>query len=126
MERADDIYASCADWLRERTRDREKFPLVFKELTNYGYCRNLLGLKPIGLTLALLGISFGVLRFAGWVQVGSLPLTGMSCAVSLVMLLVWLMLVRPEWVRVPAFAYAAALLASLQTILETTPQDSKT
>mgnify|MGYP007126061555 CR=1 FL=1 len=42
---ADAFYASCGDWLREHTRDRRKFKLIFEELVTYGFRRNLLGLK---------------------------------------------------------------------------------
>lgn len=124
-DRADDIYSGCTDWLRERTRDRENFPLVFKELTNYGYARNLLGLKSVGVTLALVGVSLGILRVTGRLPFGSLALAGMSIAVSSLMLLVWLLLVRSDWVKIPAFAYAQALLASLQAILEPLPTSPK-
>jgi hypothetical protein len=42
---ADAYYARCGDWLREHTRDRKRFKLIFEELVTYGFRRNLLGLK---------------------------------------------------------------------------------
>jgi hypothetical protein len=51
---ADAIYESGARWLLECTRDRKRFPLLFKELVAYGFRRNSLGLKWIALGTALL------------------------------------------------------------------------
>ena len=45
---ADTYYQSCTEDLIRRTRDSRKFPLVFKALTEYGFRRNLLGLKGFG------------------------------------------------------------------------------
>ena len=53
---ADQVYDSCVAVLRGRTRDRKKFPLVFEENCNYGFRRNLLGLKPLGLFIAAVGL----------------------------------------------------------------------
>ena len=50
---ADAFYARCGDWLRERTRDQEKFRLIFEENIVYGFRRNLYGLKPFGVVVNL-------------------------------------------------------------------------
>ncbi len=46
-------------WLKERTREDEKFPTVFDKLCNYGFQRNMLALKywVLGIT-ALTGLLF--------------------------------------------------------------------
>ncbi|WP_296710630.1 hypothetical protein [Rhodoblastus sp.] len=49
---ADKIYSSAAVWLRTKTRDTKKFPLIFSENINYGFRRNLLGCKALGVTIA--------------------------------------------------------------------------
>jgi hypothetical protein len=46
-EEADKIYQSWSDYLRSTTRDKNKYPLVFKELINYGFRRNTTGVKII-------------------------------------------------------------------------------
>jgi hypothetical protein len=51
---ADAYYERCGNWLRENTRDRKRFNLIFKELVTYGFRRNLFGLKWLGLLLNLL------------------------------------------------------------------------
>ena len=51
---ADAYYERCGNWLRENTRDRKKFNLVFEENVAYGFRRNLYGLKWLGLALNVL------------------------------------------------------------------------
>jgi hypothetical protein len=47
----DAFYTRCCLWLREHTRDKERFGVLFDENTNYGFRRNLLGMKKIALIL---------------------------------------------------------------------------
>ena len=46
---ADHVYEACVSIIRETTRDKNKFPLVFDELCSYGFRRNLWGMRPIGI-----------------------------------------------------------------------------
>jgi len=46
-------YASVVAELRERTRDHERFPLVYAENRGFGFERNLLGMRPIGIVVAI-------------------------------------------------------------------------
>lgn len=48
------FYDRCGIWLRERTRDKSKFNLLFEENITYGFRRNLYGLKVPGLLLNIL------------------------------------------------------------------------
>jgi hypothetical protein len=48
---ADEFYRRCGNWLREHTRDKKQFGLLFEENVTYGFRRNLLGLKLPGLIL---------------------------------------------------------------------------
>ena len=54
--------------LREATRDTSRFPLVFAENANYGFRRNLWGLRPIGTGVAvvLLLFSWTLLLLTVW------------------------------------------------------------
>jgi len=54
---ADQIYSALTRFLIGATRDTKRFPLVFKENINYGFLRNLWGLKPFGLVISVLGAS---------------------------------------------------------------------
>jgi len=55
-EAADKAYEAAVAFLLEQTRDRKKFSLVFEENINYGFRRNLCGMKSIGITTAALGV----------------------------------------------------------------------
>jgi hypothetical protein len=48
---ADAYYERGSAWLRENTRDRKKFNILFNENVSYGFRRNLLGLKLPGFLL---------------------------------------------------------------------------
>ncbi len=54
---ADEVYDSCARFLRKITRERKQFPLVFAENVNYGFRRNLWAMKSLGISSAVLGIA---------------------------------------------------------------------
>jgi hypothetical protein len=67
---ADGIYETAVATLRALTRDKQRFPFVAMENRNYGYERNLLAMKPVGLlitglTLATLAV-LDALRLGGW------------------------------------------------------------
>jgi len=111
-EAADQIYAAATRFLIEKTRDAKKFPLVLKENVNYGFLRNLWGLKPFGLVVSALGTSACLLRL--WLtyansQVLSPDSLG-GALISLALFVVWLFWITPDTVRVAADAYAERLL----------------
>ena len=115
---AEAAYDSAVRWLRESTRDRKRYSLVFKENVSYGFRRNLYGLKPIGLTLALLCVAgnLGALYHTVFVAGGPVPPPGIaSLALTLVAVAGWLLVVRQSWVRDGADGYARALLAICDT-----------
>lgn len=112
-------YDSAVKWLLERTRDQEKFSLVFKENISYGFRRNLLGLKILGLTLTILcsiGNAWAVCTKSLNPEELLRPEGIASFAFSLVMVTVWAFVVRPSWVRDAADGYARALLAACDRI----------
>ena len=49
---ADQYYQSGTRWLIEQTRDPKKYAHLLKENIAYGFHRNLLGLRPVGILLA--------------------------------------------------------------------------
>lgn len=106
-------YESCNDLLIGKTRDKEKFGLLFEENMNYGFRRNLWGLKPHGLVTSTLGTAAAVARLVidwrGSVEVS--PVAIGAAAVSAFLVLAWTVLITPAWVRDAADAYARRLLA---------------
>jgi hypothetical protein len=110
---ADEAYEACIEFLKGRTRDRKKFNLVFEENCSYGFRRNLWGLKPIGVALSVAALAAtAVLPIAreGTVSTASMQPALVPGGIILVILLGWLFVVTPRWVKVPANAYAERLL----------------
>lgn len=115
---ANEVYAAWSNYLRAHTRDQKKFPLLFKENINYGYRRNLLGLRPFGL---LITISVAVVAFGRgcWIYYQTGQIDQMMSGVaffSVVLLLMWGLRVSPEWVRVAADAYAHRLVEAIDML----------
>lgn len=100
--------------VREKTRVQQRFPLVFAENRNYGFERNLLALRPIGVVIA--SASFVLLALvAVVVQVRDMtapPLAavGFGIAVVVVMGVAWLSYPTEDRVRQAGRRYATALL----------------
>ncbi len=112
---ADQAYEVATKWLIDNTRDTDKFGLLFKENVSYGFRRNLWGLKPLALPLAIAGLILCVI--GGWQSVGSVELDwAATCAASVVVVVFWLGWVRPSWVRIPAEAYADRLFEACEVL----------
>mgnify|MGYP003583169112 CR=1 FL=1 len=114
---ADSIYESCAAYLRQKTRGVE-FPLVYQENTNYGFRRNLWGMKATGIALSILG-AFGCATLAAWYFVEGKEewLVAVICAlVCIVIFVLWTFRFTPSWVRIPAEEYARQLASACDSI----------
>jgi hypothetical protein len=115
---ADDVYSAWSNYLRTHTRDQKKFPLLFKENINYGYRRNLLGLRPFGILITISVAAIEVGRVC-WIyyQTGQIDqmMTGVALF-SFVLLLIWIFRVSPDWVRVPGDAYAQRLVEAIDML----------
>lgn len=116
---ADDGYSSATDWLLEQTRDLERFRLIFEENTNYGFRRNMLGLKCLALiidgliilVLLPLVVIFSLDGNSSILQLVGIETWGVA-ATAVIHMSVFGFLVRRDWVRVPADAFARQLLAA--------------
>lgn len=117
-DNADHIYDACTALLLERTRDRKKYELLFEENCNYGFRRNLWGMKPLGVITSVAG----VLSVAALITtdlratIRPTPLAVVCGAIDLILLVGWLVWFTPEWVRIPADAYAERLLSACETL----------
>ncbi len=116
---ADEIYEAWCTVLRDRTRDRKQFNLIFTENCSYGFRRNLWGMKSVGIGLALVGLA-GV-ALIPWIdpsaraapRVGTVIVTG---GINALLLLGWLFVITPAWVRTPADEYAQRLLEACERL----------
>ena len=118
-DRADQIYDAAVTILRERTRDRNKFELIFQENSSYGFRRNLWGMKPIGLA-ASVGAFFGicVCVVLGRAVIGEegIVFSALLGGLVLVLALVCALVITPDWVRISANAYAERLLEACERL----------
>lgn len=120
-DEADRRYDEVVGVLRERTRDATVFPLVAAENADYGFRRNTLGLRSLGIAFSVLGMLVGVAfialgsgsssRTSHWV-----PAAGV-CGLCLIF---WLAVVNDGWVRKAAENYADRLLGAVDSLTRST------
>ena len=128
---ADAKYEAVVASLREATRDQNKFPLVLDGNASYGFRRNLLGLRvigiPIAFTAALLPLVVLLLTVWGrhwpdpwWNVLVSPDVTVLPwfavAAANTLLVFFWLFWVRPSWVKSSANAYAIRLFESVREL----------
>lgn len=108
----DEVYEACGDYLRAQTRDSTRFRVLFQELINYGFRRNLWGMKPVGIVLSLAGVGITGGLLAIRTGAGKWPeaALALACTINLAMLLCWIAVIRPAWVKFTADKYARQLL----------------
>ena len=111
-------YESANDLLLARTRDREKFPLLFEENINYGYRRNLWGMRSAGAITSLIGLASGAARFTlALQQTGRWNIeAGLGVLVCSSLLVLWVLRITPNWVKVAADAYSRQLIQACESL----------
>lgn len=126
LESADNAYRSVTERLIGKTRDTQKFSLLFKELIGYGFNRNMYGARWVGSVICVITI-FAVLFHAGVLQFGSLGLyldrinllgfgEWITIVISVLLLLLWLFHFSERTVRGAGFSYGIRLLECLENI----------
>ena len=118
-EQADAGYDSANRWLLEHTRDRARFDLLFTENMNYGFRRNLLGLKPIALGIDAVALMLVIgMAVASWTgefasTIQALPPGWwVSVVITAGHTLLFAAYTRTDWVLMAAETYAQQLLAA--------------
>jgi hypothetical protein len=115
---ADKVYASCGAFLRSNVRDEGQFSQLLAENIGYGFRRNLFGLRPLGIVCALAGTGACTWKLVEGYKNGltlvSLPM--LCLLISGALLVVWLLVVRKEWVRQAADDYAVRLLETIDRL----------
>jgi hypothetical protein len=124
--RADEAYRSATKKLLESRRG-EKYRLVHSENAEYGFRRNMLGLKPWAIGL-LVAVGFSLI-LVWWLRYRLAPISAnlvlndlqqrwrvyLLFAGDLTGLLFWIAYVRPNWVHGAAVDYAHALFRTLES-----------
>lgn len=112
---ADAAYDRAVRELRGRTRNKKDFPLIFVENKNYGYERNMLGMRPVGIGISAacavaLAIASGLIGL--WKPQSALdPTVGMVVIIAL--LIIWVIIPRADRVKRVANAYADRLFEAI-------------
>ena len=95
------------------------FGLLFRESISYGFRRNLWGLKPIGLPIALACACASTAALAyNYVALHEPlpPQVVIVAAVTWIFALLWIAWITRSWVRITADAYGRQLLAACDTL----------
>ena len=105
-------------YLISKTRDTKKFNLLFKENISYGFRRNLLGLKSIGVGVAVLATVLNLMLTTNWpLNLNDIKINWViSNFLCLVILLFWCVIVTKVWVKIPAFGYAERLFEAVENM----------
>jgi hypothetical protein len=126
---ADGVYDAATAKLRGLTRDKQQFPLVFEEVRNYGYERNLLAVRWVGLTVALACLVVSIIlvllnpnwtigtisRLSLWLLVG----------VDLLVVLFWFVFPGKSRVLLVARRYTEALMEGAVQLAAAAPKKEK-
>lgn len=129
-DKADDIYVGATKRLRELTRSNKQ--LLLKENIAYGFHRNMLAMKPVGIVSCLLGILYALL-IAKSLQVTPLHFdlmhladpglaAGLALSISLTLLTAWLWYFNEDAVRRIGFVYAERLFECLPSLSASAPR----
>ncbi len=116
---ADQAYEAAVKYLRNATRDRSEFPLVFKENVNYGFRRNLVAMRGAAIAIAVIG-SVACVGAGVWMTTkGNTSSSQYLLGAATSLWLTWLVVrVNYDWIKLAAYAYAERLLESIETLKE--------
>ncbi len=121
---ADFKYRSATNFLREFTRDKKKYPAVYRDNVAYGFSRNLLAIRYFGLLTSLtcvvinsylVWLAFSVDTLAGNKMIVSGHLFGIGAGfASIVFVIAFGVIVNSDFVKERGFRYARSLLESCE------------
>jgi len=118
---ADEAYDSCVRWLIAQTRNSKEFSVLLKENTNYGFRRNLWGMRPTGILLSAAGAIASCMPIAlNWTQ-GTRFTAVFATVVSVALFVLWIRRFTTEWIRIPSYRYAEELFLAVDVLK---PEDS--
>jgi hypothetical protein len=134
---SDAVYASAVQWLKEQRRG-DDHALVHRENAEYGFRRNLLGLKRVAIILCVVSIVVSAVLIslseggsrpfdvsaAGLQRLWMLaaPVVWAATILNAILLAGWIIVVTDDWVREAGDQYAVALLATCDSPSKVTVQ----
>ncbi len=113
----DDAIDAYVARLRELTRNTSTFRLVMLENAGYGFRRNLFGLKPFGVSLAIASaITAGVSIAVDHGHGAHVVALAVVLLFDLLSALIWITVVSSTWIRTQGFTYGRTLLNAAETL----------
>ena len=114
---ADQCYEECTAELRRLTRDKTRFPLVYKRLIDYGFRRNIFGLRRFGLLIAAAAFLLCLVHTVyTWNMVAPNVFMIAICSITAISIVAWLTLVNEKAVQLGASRYANSLLEVVRSL----------
>jgi hypothetical protein len=115
---ADQVYQACAAFLRAKVRDEGQFSQLLAENVAYGFRRNLFGLRPLGIGVALLGVSGCTWKLVSDYKkhLPVVPLSALCLLVCMALLIAWFVVITKEGVRRAADDYGVRLLETIDRL----------
>lgn len=110
-----EIYKSWSKYLISKSRDTKKYNLLFQENINYGFRRNLFGLKKFAIiTIILLMLGSIVYSYIiGNYQFDFTLELIVTEIVLAVILVFWVSIIKEKWIKSVAFSYAERLVETI-------------
>lgn len=119
-DKADEIYIACTKYLINHTRDKKKFPLVFAENVNFGFRRNLWGMKSYAILIILICITILLLLKYYWIIENTsnflLHEVIIPIIIYFIFLYIWIFVISREWIKATGFEYAKRLFESIDSL----------
>ena len=119
---SDEAIDDYVGFLREVTRNNDDYRLVATENAGYGFRRNMLGLRPLGMILSGAAAIWAVTAL-GIALANGHRSHALLAAVDLLLDLgswySWARVISPSWVKEQAFNYARALLGAAEKLSST-------
>lgn len=113
---ADQRYDDLTTFVRARAGESSTSGILKSENIAYGFRRNMLGIRTVGLCTSMVGLASSVVRAWTANVTSEINFAISLAATCLVLFLVWLLLVRSGWVKKAAYRYATQLLYCIDSI----------
>ena len=122
---ADSVYTSAVFFLREYTRDKSNYPMIYGDNVAYGFARNLLAIRPIGIGVAFVSILLNTVflyEFYGEFLLWHTPSQNISklffgigaIVVAITLIYVFYFVINSRYVYGRGIRYAKSLLAACE------------
>jgi len=122
VDDADEVYISATNFLREFSRDKTKYPMVYSDNVAYGFSRNLLVMRWLGFGISFISVmlNLGFLYFGyfgqsypNYIQANTAEFLfglGAMCT-SILLVVLFAFFVNKSYVHGRAIRYAKSLVA---------------